>query len=439
MKKSVSAVFVSQDCVYFIKRQNFLPVFPGYYGTPGGKVEENDRNDRPWFKSDDRIDNKIYNALIREVKEELGFDLISEHRSIVLSIDYIGMAITPEFNPYRFENYYFLIELTEKFNFKLDLNEAEFGEWIRPKDLISKFNNGGILAVPPAILLLKRLAENINSKEVINLNLDFEPSINVPSIESLKGVRQLLPMSNTFPPANRTNSFIIGDDGFDKFLIDPSPKNEEELQKFIHTIDKIRFNKILITHHHPDHYEYANFIAKKYNCPIYLSEYTYKKIGIGYFDGIVVNFLKEGDIITKSIGEDVVVYEVPGHDEGQIGLAPKNLNWFLVGDLIQTIGTVAILPPEGDMKKYFDTLSRIIEMRPKNIIPSHGIIVGGVEKLCETLNHRKAREEEIKNLLKKNYTIDQIVENIYPDLALNLVSYAKRTVLAHLKKIEEEA
>ena len=64
-------------------------------------------------------------------------------------------------------------------------------------------------------------------------------------IESIYGVRQFLPLSNTFPPANRTNAFIIGDGkGNDspKFLIDPSPKDENELAKFLKSVDKIGFD-----------------------------------------------------------------------------------------------------------------------------------------------------------------------------------------------------
>lgn len=45
MRESVSAVFVTKDSVYFIKRQNYLPIFPGYYATPGGKVDKTDKTE----------------------------------------------------------------------------------------------------------------------------------------------------------------------------------------------------------------------------------------------------------------------------------------------------------------------------------------------------------------------------------------------------------
>ncbi len=447
MKESVSAVFVTNKSVFFMKRQNYLPVFPGYYATPGGKVDKTDSDtELPgaiWPKS---ARPQILHALIREIKEELNYDLMSAINSgEVLSIDDIGIAITPEFNPYRFKNYYFKITLSHEFDFDLDSNEAEFGEWNTPNGLYEKYKEGHVLAVPPAITLLKTFSNNLGHNTPINMTLPHDPETEVPMIESLHGVRQFLPLSNTFPPANRTNAFIIGD-GVNKLssklLIDPSPKDEIELTKFLKSADKIGFDSIFLTHHHPDHYQFANVIARKYKVGIELSEYTLEQIknrsGEDYFEGIPLTIRREGDIVTKSLGQDVRVYEVPGHDEGQLALAPESLSWFLAGDLIQTVGTVVIQAPEGDMKKYFESLERVIALNPKNIIPSHGIIIGGTHKLEETLKHRKMREEQVLALSLEGNTMNEMVANIYEGLEQKLIPYAQRTIEAHLKKLRED-
>ncbi len=441
MRESVSAVFVTNQEVYFIKRQNYLSIFPGYYATPGGKVDKADSEEvltgLQWPQD---VPPRVLHALIRELKEELNYDLIQGiAEKEVLSIDFIGLAITPEFNPYRFKNYYFKVTLTHTKEFAIDLNEAEFGLWQTPRDLLSKYYRGEILAVPPAIVLLKTFADNLGHKIPINMSLPHDPESEVPMIESIYGVRQFLPLSNTFPPANRTNSFIIGDEGHPKYLIDPSPKDKLELEKFLKSVDKIGFDRILLTHHHPDHYEFSADIAKKYNVGIELSQDCYDRIGTQYFSGIAITIRKEGDVITKSLGSDVLVYEVPGHDEGQLALAPKSLNWFLAGDLIQTIGTVAILAPEGNMKKYFSSLEKVIALNPQTIIPSHGIIVGGINKIEETLKHRILRENQVKALLIEGKNIDEMVDHIYVGLESRLIPYAKKTIEAHLEKIYSES
>lgn len=440
MKESVSAVFMTHDQVFVIKRQNYLSVFPGYYALPGGKVDLSDKTEflsaNVWPK---HIRPQILHALIREVKEELNYDLIDGiARGEVLSVDDIGLAITPEFNPYRFSNYYIKITLKDTKKFDIDINEAEFGEWSSPKNLVEKYHSGLVLAVPPTVTLLKALEQNPNRTTPIDMNLPYDSEAEVPMIESICGVRQFLPLSNTFPPANRTNAFIIGDENQIKYLIDPSPRDEIELAKFLNSVNKIGFDRIFITHHHPDHYEFSRDIALKYKVPMEMSQFTYTIIGKNYFEGIEVNLRKEGDVITKSLGQDIRVYEVPGHDEGQLALAPTNMSWFLVGDLIQTIGTVVIGGPEGDMQKYFDSLNRVIKLNPQNIIPSHGIILGGTNKIVQTLLHRQEREDQIKELLSMGRSLNEILGVIYVGLKPELLPYALKTIEAHITKIHNE-
>src|SRR3546814_7226144 len=63
---------------------------------------------------------------------------------------------------------------------------------------------------------------------------------------------------------------------------------------------------------------------------------------LDYFQGLAVHHYREGDVICRWLGRPVKVYEVPGHDEGQLALMPDDLAWCIVGDLIQGIGTVVI-------------------------------------------------------------------------------------------------
>lgn len=440
MKESVSAVFTTNDQIFFIKRQNYLSVFPGYYATPGGKVDASDSKiplvDKIWPV---HIKPEVLHALIREVKEELNYDLEAGVLSgEVLSIDDIGLAITPEFNPYRFKNYYIKIQLTHAKMFNADPSEVEFGEWNTPHNLLQRYYGGGILAVPPAITLLKTFDRDPTHSTPIELTLPYNPDTEVPMIESIYGVRQFLPLSHTFPPANRTNSFIIGDEDQIKYLIDPSPRDEDELAKFVNSVSQVGFDRIFLTHHHPDHYEFSRDIALRFKVPMEMSQFTYSIIGKEYFKDIEVVLRKEGDVLTKSLGQDVRVYEVPGHDEGQLALAPDNMSWFLAGDLIQTIGTVVIGGPEGDMQKYFHSLKRVIELNPKNIIPSHGIIIGGTNKIAETLKHRQEREDQIIELLKAGRNLQQILDVVYAGLKPELLPYALKTIEAHITKIHNE-
>lgn len=439
MRKSVSAIFTHREKIFYITRQNYLTVFPGYTAFPGGKVDKNEKDEPIDNEMVNNFDPVLIHALSRECQEEINFDLIGAlEYGDILDVKMIGIAVTPEFNPYRFENYYFKIELDSEIDFDVDDNEAAVAGWIDPDDLLAKYEKAEVMAVPPTVGIIKTLSDDINFKGELNLTLPHDPKTEVPMIESIYGVRQFLPLSHTFPPANRTNCFLIGDDR-EGILIDPSPKDEEEKSKLLKSLRNFVVDEIFLTHHHPDHHEHAVEMARTLDVPMGMGKWTYERIkklwGDDYFKDRKIKFYREGDVLTQSLGEDVLIYEVPGHDEGQLALAPKSMNWFLVGDLIQTVGTVVIGGEEGDMAKYFDSLQKVIDLKPKFIIPSHGIALGGTNKLSMTLKHRQMREEQIKELHSEGKNRQEMLDIVYEGLDERLHKYALKTIDAHLKKL----
>lgn len=446
MSKIIDAVSIVMTCgdeIFAIQRQNFLNAFPGYWAFPGGKVEQDDETYSIDHVVTQNIDPRLFGAAVREGMEELGIDLrkqISEGR--VRSVDCLGLAVTPDFNPYRFSTYFFKIDFKSKVPFVIDENEARLAEWISCEALLKKFNEGHILAVPPVIKVIETLGKKPDTKEISDLNFSYDNTQYVPYIESIKGMRQIMPLSHTLPPATRTNAFLIGDEGSSRVLIDPSPKDDEEYRKFKNTLSLFGVDKILITHHHPDHYERTDILARELNVPVLLSSYTFDRIvekRPDYFAGIKTHFLNDGDFVTKWIGRDVLIMNIPGHDEGQVALYSQDLSWFIAGDLFQGIGTVVIGGSEGDMKKYFDTLDMIIKLSPKVLFPSHGIGLGGTSILEKTLNHRKQREKQILTLHLEGLKPEEMLEKIYSEVSKELWPYALENIFKHLQKLRAES
>ncbi|CAM9909529.1 unnamed protein product [Chrysoparadoxa australica] len=442
LRESVSAVFKSLDGeIFTIERQNYLSVFPGYTSFPGGKVDRKDRelgaNKTAPFSD---IDPIHWEALNREIEEELNFSL-NDNIDLIETAYLFGTAITPEFNPYRFKAHFFIIQLKESLPFKVDKGEAKSSLWESPKQLLSRYRKGEVMAVPPVVAMVEKLAADVLPEGQQSLTLPHIEGREVPMIESIYGVKQFLPLSNTFPPANRTNCFIIGDSPL-KLLVDPSPKDEEEKEKLKRSLDKVGFDAFFISHHHPDHHEFLPSLVQEYQKPVYMSEVTKgfidTKWGKEYLSHMDIHFLKDEDSLGTTLGKELKVFEVPGHDEGQLALAPMDMSWFFVGDLIQTVGTVVIGDVEGDMAKYFKSLEKVISLNPRFIIPSHGIALGGVEKLKMTLKHRKHREEQIRELFNLGKSLDEILAVVYEGLDERLVRYAKKTIVAHLDKIKAE-
>lgn len=79
MREAVAAVFVHEDDIFVIRRRQNLRSFPGYQAFPGGKVEAVDlvgdaatALQHPLLAD---LSLRQRNALVRELREELSFDL----------------------------------------------------------------------------------------------------------------------------------------------------------------------------------------------------------------------------------------------------------------------------------------------------------------------------------------------------------------------------
>jgi glyoxylase-like metal-dependent hydrolase (beta-lactamase superfamily II) len=245
-----------------------------------------------------------------------------------------------------------------------------------------------------------------------------------------------------------TNCFLIGEPGSDTLIVDPSPKDETVYANLKDILEQIRdfkdfkYSGIFITHSHGDHHQHAPELAREYSLPVIISENSHRRIlsksGGDYFKGIEVKHAKEGDKVIRWNGLDVNVYEIPGHDEGHLGLAPQGMDWFLAGDLIQGVGTVVIGKEEGNMAKYFNSLKRVIELNPKYVMPSHGGPQPSVKILKKTLNHRIKREKQVLKLFKRGKTTEQMVEIIYKGVDQRLWPLALMNIEGHLEKLKQE-
>ena len=157
-----------------------------------------------------------------------------------------------------------------------------------------------------------------------------------------------------------------------------------------------------------------------------------------FFDGIDLRTIDEGSVVTQWQQQPVRTLSVPGHYDGQVALMPDGRSWCIVGDLIQGVGTVVISKPEGDMRRYFESLERIIELAPRFIFPSHGIGMGTTLRLEETLKHRRQREAQVLQLQREGRSMQQMLDAIYAGLDPRLAPLAIRNIESHLDKLRAD-
>ncbi|SFF43421.1 Glyoxylase, beta-lactamase superfamily II [Fontimonas thermophila] len=438
---AVTAVLIHDGEILVTHRQDFLKAFPGYRAFPGGKVDGADDSGLVPSPIWDGHDARLVRALIRELREEIALD-VEQEPDLLSQLRHLGIALTPPPAPLRFNTHFFALELTRRPHLRPDPQEIAQLEWATPAQWLRRYENGELLAAPPTVAVWRALAEDIQARDIPGLHFETRTAFELPLIESIYGVRQIIVRSNTLPPAQHTNCFLLGDPQSHRVLVDPSPADDAEMERLCALVQRFGIHEIFLTHHHPDHRERANLMARCFEVPIGMSADTRARIvsrsGSDWLDGIAVHEYRENDVLCRWLGRPVRIIEVPGHDEGQLALMPDDRAWCLVGDLIQGLGTVVIAKPEGHMGRYFASLRKLIALAPRAIYPSHGMGMGGTHRLRETLAHRELREQQVLALYREGRSIEQMLPVIYADIDPRLLPLARMNIESHLDKLRED-
>jgi len=440
MREAVTAVFTCGDDLFVIRRQPWLRAFPGYLAFPGGKIDDQDQQGACTHPLVSGFPAAWIRALYREIREELDYDLEAAlDRGEIESVDRVGTAITPAFERYRFRVQYFRIQLRQRPGFRPDREEIAWSDWVERRQLWQEFQAGRHLMVAPTRNLVRALALDPGVSRVEPFNISYIEGRTLPVLELIAGIGYIPVPSNTLPPARFTNALLLGDSGQRRCLVDPSPESECVLEQLLRTLESHPVDALMITHHHPDHHQFAPDIARRLSLPLLCSQRTERRLlatfGEHYLDGLKIQHLAEGDRLTRWLGRSVICHELPGHDDGMLGLAPEQGPWFFVSDLVQTLGTVVIPEPEGDMAAYFSSLQRVIGRAPEMLIPSHGLPAGGTWHLQRTLQHRMQREQQVQRLHDAGEGLEEIVGALYPELDSELRPLAAQNVRQHLRKL----
>jgi glyoxylase-like metal-dependent hydrolase (beta-lactamase superfamily II) len=232
-----------------------------------------------------------------------------------------------------------------------------------------------------------------------------------------------------------TNGYVVdGGDGA-WIAIDPGPDIQTHVDAFVEAARErgARYEAILVTHGHPDHYPAAAPLARATGAPVYAhpaARFPHDRT------------LAEGDRVSAG-GATIVALESPGHAPDHLVFVLEGERALFTGDVILGTGTVSIAPPNGDMRLYQRTLHRLRDDYgdASAIYGGHGPEVRDARaKIDEYIAHRERREAEILAILAAGpATIPTLVESIYRDVDRGLWPAAARQVLAYLIALERES
>ena len=97
-------------------------------------------------------------------------------------------------------------------------------------------------------------------------------------------------------------------------------------------------------------------------------------------------------------------------------------------------------PPEGDMGDYLASLERLATLGARTLFPGHGSPQGAVpRRLHGLIAHRRMREQRVLEALEAEpRSPGELLERAYADTPRELWTYAERSLVAHLIKLERE-
>ncbi len=237
-----------------------------------------------------------------------------------------------------------------------------------------------------------------------------------------------------------TNGCIVGTD--EVLVIDPGDQGGAAL--FLEALAERgnpRVKAIVLTHSHPDHAVAAAELKRTLECPVMLN--PLERPILEQFKGLTwdqVDQALHGGMTIEIDGGRLEAYDTPGHSPGHVSLLEPESGTLIAGDLVSGHGTVGIFPPHGKMSEYFASLRLAKALKPTAVIPGHGPILTDPDGLFDQyIERRSKREQEIREVVESGpTTIDQMVEQLYPDVVPHFRRAAGATVLAHLIKLESE-
>jgi glyoxylase-like metal-dependent hydrolase (beta-lactamase superfamily II) len=238
------------------------------------------------------------------------------------------------------------------------------------------------------------------------------------------------------PPATHTNVYLVGRGEI--AVIDPASPYAEERAALDEILDTLgeRVVEILLTHHHVDHVSGARHLAARLGVGVAAHAVTARLVG----DRIPISRVVGDGEVLRVGGAELEAVFTPGHAPGHLAFFERRAGALIAGDMVASIGTIIVDPPEGDMRLYLASLARLRALGAKWLLPAHGPFVDDPERLLAFyVAHRLEREGRVVAALAAGAArVEELVPRAYPDVSPALWPLAARSLLAHLYKLRDE-
>jgi recombination protein RecT len=419
-------------------------------------------------------------------------------RGLILAADEVFLLahwVTDRDLPRRFDVPFLVARMPPGQQPVADETEQFEPVWVRPADALRRHEAGGFFIIFPTIRTLQRLqafntvdavlqdcaaseqplwtscprAGMLGGREArymehehpygelqmvspdgqIVHHLDWQ---NERPVALLRNVMRLTAPNPSAMTGPGTNSYLVGDAATGFLVIDPGPANVAHLQR-LHLAAGGDIRMIVCTHSHSDHSPGARPLQAMCAVPPPIfglpSADTAKAASAFTPD----HLLDDGQLLVlraldAGLGHahSVQVIHTPGHAANHLCLLLVEDGLLFSGDHILNGSTTVVDPPDGDMTHYLDSLDKLAavctQAQVDFILPAHGYVLGQAsDAIAQLKAHRLQREAKIFKVMQNqpDGTMDDWVARAYDDVPPRMWDWAKRSLLAHVLRIEAMA
>lgn len=453
--------------VLLVSRAPTLRFMGGFVAFPGGKVHE---SDTVLAEPERGLDHLRVSAL-RELFEETGVllarqangqpaggaDLPPLRRGLLdntisfaevlrrqgLRLDpadlaFAGRLVTPSFAPVRFDTAFFVATLPPGQQAEIWPGELTSGRWASAAEALDAWQAGDWFLSPPTVSLL----EAIRGRPVQELTRHLPPLLarledgRLPAIWFAPDVLMIPLDCQGLPPTTHTNCFLVGSGP--RCLLDPGPADPAEQDRLFAVLDDVgtRPELVVLTHHHPDHVGAAVASARRYGIPIHAHPRTAERLR----DRVAVDApIEDGDQL--ALGRlSLTALLTPGHAPWHLAFHEPQRGLLFAGDMTSTLSSIVILPNDGDLALYLESLQRLRGLPSRMLLPAHGPpSTRPAHVLAETADHRLQREEQlIEALAAGPRSVAELAVQVYRGLPARSMRLAELQVETGLVKLHRE-
>ena len=254
-----------------------------------------------------------------------------------------------------------------------------------------------------------------------------------------------------------TNSYLVGDAHSGYIVIDPGPNEPAHIAR-LHQATGGDIRMIVCTHSHSDHSPGAlplQALCAEKNAgqtampPILgLPSAPTARPGSTF---VPDQSLQNKELLTLvstgpglGVTHTLQVIHTPGHAANHLCLVLVEDGLLFSGDHVLNGSTTVVDPPDGDMTDYLNSLDTLsaacVEHHIDFILPAHGYVIRQAPQAIAHLKaHRLKREAKVLKAMQAipQGTMDDWVAIAYDDVSPKLWALAKRSMLAHVERLQK--